>query len=63
VLFDAPGGWQYVGRFDGTDGWNACGNAAISQKQGGTYGAIEVDLITVSQETLVTTTEHAPGTF
>lgn len=63
VLFQGPSGWQYIGRYDGTDSWNACGNAAISKKQSGTYAAIPVTLLTVSNETLQTTTEHAPGTF
>jgi hypothetical protein len=63
VLFEAANGWQYLGRYDGTDGWNACGNAAVSSGRGGNYASIPVTMLTVSNETLQTTTEHAPGTF
>lgn len=63
VLWKGPNGWQYVGRFDGTDGWNACGNAAVSSGRGGEYASVPVTTLTVSQETIVTTSEHAPGTF
>lgn len=63
VLYEGPNGWVYLGRYDGTDGWNACGNAAISQDKGGNYASVPVTQLTVSNETLQVTSEHAPGTF
>lgn len=63
VLYSSPQGWQVVGRFDGLDGWNANGNAAISTKTNGKYASILVSAVTVSQETLTTNSTHGPAAF
>lgn len=63
VLFQGANGYQFVGRFDGTDAWNANGNAAIATGKSGQYASFLVSNATVSQETLQTTTNHAPASF
>jgi len=55
--------YVYVGRFDAFDGWGACQGAAISVKQNGKYAAFLVDTATVSDETILQTTEHSPDSF
>lgn len=55
--------YTYVGRFDGLDGWNACGNAAVATNQSGKYAAFAVDNAVVSDETLLRDTEHSPDSF
>lgn len=57
------GEYVYVGRFDGSDGWGACGNAATFLNQAGKYAAFPVATATVSDETLMLSTEHNPDAF
>jgi hypothetical protein len=63
VLFQQGPNYTYVGRFDGTDGWNANGNAAVSQNKGGIYASFLVSNATVSLESIQLTTEHGPASF
>lgn len=64
VLFDDPArGYQFVGRFDGIDGWNANGNAAIAAGRGGKYASFLVANAIVSDEVLMTVSEHGPDVF
>jgi hypothetical protein len=63
ILFQQGDSYSYVGRFDGTDGWNANGNAAISQNKGGTYASFLVSEATVSLESIQLTTDHGPASF
>lgn len=57
------GSYIYVGRFDGLDGYNANGNAAVSKNQSGKYAAFPVVDAVVSDETLQTDTLHVADTF
>lgn len=63
VLQQVGAGYNYVGRFDATDGWNANGNAAISQNKSGIYASFPVSDATVSNETLQLMSEHGPAEF
>jgi hypothetical protein len=65
VLMYNPGSgvYSYVGRFDGTDGYNACGNAALSTGNTAKYASALVTNFTVSDETILQTTEHTPDSF
>lgn len=56
-------GYTYVGRFDGADGWSACQGAALYAKQSAKYAAFQVDTATVSDETIMSSTEHTPDSF
>lgn len=60
---NSSGGYSYVGRFDGFDGWTACQNAAIFTRTNAKYAAFDVSLATVSDETILETTEHSPDSF
>lgn len=60
---NSNGGYSYVGRFNGFDGWAACQNAAIFTKTNAKYAAFDVSLATVSDETILQTTTHAPDSF
>jgi hypothetical protein len=62
-LSPQTGQYIYVGRFDGADGWGACGNAAISLRQSAKYAAFPVATATVSDESLTPSTSHGPDSF
>jgi hypothetical protein len=55
--------YSVVGRFDGTDGWNVNGNAAVFQNKSGQYASFLVSEAVVTLETLQTVTEHGPASF
>lgn len=63
VLFLGPAGYQFVGRFNGSDGWNANQNAALFQNKSGQYASVPVANFTATIETVESTTEHSPATF
>lgn len=63
VLFQGPGGYQVVGRFDGLDPMEANGNAAIYLNKNGQYAAFPVNLATVTVETIVPTTDFSFASF
>jgi hypothetical protein len=63
VLQQTPQGYNYVGRFDATDGWNANGNAAITLNKSGIYASVLVTSLTVSSEVLSLSSEHSPASF
>jgi hypothetical protein len=65
VLMFQPGSglYSYVGRFDASDGFNACGNAALSTGRQGKYAATLVTNFTVSDEAILKNTEHTPESF
>lgn len=65
VLFynTSQSNYQIVGRFEGVDGYDANGQAAIFTKQDGKYASFNVGEATVSDETLSTTSEHVPAPF
>ncbi len=59
----ATAGYTVVGRFDGIDGWNANGNAAVYSNKNGKYACFPVADATVSTEVLQTLTQHGPDVF
>lgn len=65
ILYFSPAATDYtfVGRFDGLDAYNAITNAALAEGQGGKYAAFVVADAWVSDETIVSSTEHSPESF
>ena len=63
LYFNTSDTYNYVGRFDGLDGYNANANAALSQNISGKYASFLVDTATISDETIIQTTTHAPDSF
>lgn len=63
VLFDGPGGYQVVGRFDGLDPFQAISNAAIFNNKNGQYAAFVVANAIVAIETIQPTTTYTVGSF
>lgn len=65
VLFFSPAAsdYTYVGRFDGLDGYNAIMNAALSKGESGKYAALVVADAVVSDETIISSTQHNPDAF
>lgn len=55
--------YEIVNRFEGVDGYDANGQAAISTTKDGKYASFNVGEATVSDETLQTTSEHLPASF
>lgn len=63
LVFNTSGTYTYLGRFAGADGFNANQNAAIAQNASGKYASFSVNTATVSDETIIKTTQHAPDSF
>lgn len=55
--------YQYIGRYDGADAFNAISNAAVVANQSGKYAAFAVASASVSDETLQKTTTHSADSF
>lgn len=65
VLFYDPtqSAYRISGRFNGADGYDANGQAAISTNKDGKYASFLVSQAVVSDETITASTEHLPDTF
>lgn len=65
VLYFDPNSQTYkvVNRFDGADGFDVNGQAALSQNASGKYASFTIDSATVSQETIQETSVHSPSSF